>query len=113
MAFRVVFAEDAERDLDLIFTFLVESGLAFGEAPGEAIDGALKRTDAIRADADKIGGAPYRGTLDDVLMEGLRHVTINRAIFYFLVDEDHQEVLILAVFFGGQDHQRRMLERLL
>jgi plasmid stabilization system protein ParE len=113
MAFRVLFADDAERDLDLIFAFLVESRLAFGEAPGEAIDGALKRTDAIRAEANKIGRAPYHGTLDDDLMEGLRHVTINRAIFYFVIDEERQEILILAVFSSGQDHQRRMLERLL
>jgi plasmid stabilization system protein ParE len=113
MAFKAVFADDAERDLDLIFAFLVESQIAFGEAPGDAVEGALKRAEANRADAETIARAPYRGTLDEGLLPSLRHVTINRAIFYFDVDEGRQEVLILAVFFGGQEHRRRMLERLL
>ena len=43
-------------------------------------------------------------------MPGLRTVTKDRAIFYFLVDE---EVRVLAVFFGGQAHQRAMLRRVL
>jgi hypothetical protein len=42
-----------------------------------------------------------------------RRVTINRAIFHFDVDEGRCKVLIRAVIFGGQDRQRRMMERLL
>jgi toxin ParE1/3/4 len=40
-------------------------------------------------------------------------VTKQRAVFYFDVDDDQRLVRILAVFFGGQDHQRAMLRRLL
>jgi len=31
----------------------------------------------------------------------------------FIVDEEARVVRVLAVFFGGQDHQRAMLRRLL
>jgi len=43
----------------------------------------------------------------------VRHVAIDRAIYWFDVDEAERKLRILAVFFGGQDHVRRMLLRLL
>lgn len=113
MAFKVVFAADAERDFELIFDFLVESYLDFGESGETAVDRALERVQSIREDAKNIAKSPYRGTLHDDLLPGLRHVTLGRAIFWFDVDEKSEEARILAVFFGGQDHYRRMLVRLL
>ena len=47
------------------------------------------------------------------LLPGLRHVTIERAIYWFDVPEAERTVRVLAVFFGGQDDVRHMLERLL
>ena len=47
------------------------------------------------------------------MMPGLRSVTKDRAIFYFTIDEGKHVVRVLAVFFGGQDHQREMLKRML
>ena len=47
------------------------------------------------------------------ILPGLRHLTINRANFWFDVDEENESVRILAVFFGGQDHVRHMLTRLI
>ncbi|MEQ1616787.1 MAG: hypothetical protein ABL883_00400 [Terricaulis sp.] len=47
------------------------------------------------------------------MMRGLRSDTKDRAISYFTVDDDARLVRVLAVFFGGQDHQREMLKRLL
>ena len=44
--------------------------------------------------------------------DGLRHVTKNRAVIYFDVYEATQSIRVIAVFFGGQDHQRHMLKRL-
>lgn len=38
---------------------------------------------------------------------------VDRAICWFTVDEPAETVRILAVFFGGEDHVRRMLIRLL
>lgn len=54
-----------------------------------------------------------RGAAHDDLVPGLRHLTIDRAIYWYLVDEDRYQLRILAIFFGPQDHQRRMLVRLL
>jgi plasmid stabilization system protein ParE len=60
-----------------------------------------------------LGEKPHQGTLRPELLPGLRSVTKQRAIFYFIVDEPKRQVRVLAVFFGGQDHQRQMLRRLL
>jgi plasmid stabilization system protein ParE len=45
-------------------------------------------------------------------MPGLRNVTKDKTVFYFTVHEDLEEVRVLAIFFGGQDHIRKMLMRL-
>lgn len=113
MAFKVSFAADAERDFELIFDFLVESYLAFGESDEAAIEHAFERVQSSRKDAMSIAKAPFRGTLHNDLLPGLRHVTLNRAVFWFDVVEAAEGVRILAVFFGGQDHHRRMIARLL
>jgi plasmid stabilization system protein ParE len=59
-----------------------------------------------------LGAAPHQGTLHNTLLPGLRSVTKGRAIFYFEADDKKARVLVLAIFFGGQDHQRAMLKRL-
>ena len=59
----------------------------------------------------RLGDAPFQGTLEPKLMDGLRHVTKNRAVFYFTVDETIETVRVLGVFFGGQDHRRHILVR--
>lgn len=107
---RVEFAENALRDLDLIFDHLAESYRGFGEADDEAFEHAARRIRAILDAADRL--APHRGGRHDDLAPGLRHVTLDRAVYYFRVGDDGP-VRILAVFFGGQDHQRRMRLRLL
>ncbi|MGB8814013.1 MAG: hypothetical protein WCC57_12600 [Paracoccaceae bacterium] len=48
-----------------------------------------------------------------ICFRGLRHLTIARAIYWFDVNEAELRVRILAIFFGGQDHVRLMLTRLL
>ena len=108
---RVEFAEDALRDLDLIFDHLAESYRGFGEAPDEASERAAARVRGILAAADRLALAPHRGAVHDDLAPGIRHLTLDRAVYYFRVDGNR--VRVLAVFFGGQDHQRRMRLRLL
>ena len=46
-------------------------------------------------------------------MPGARHLAIGRAIYWFDVDEANETIRVLAVFFGGQDHVRHMMARLL
>lgn len=113
MAYHLEFSATAERDLTLIFDHLVESYRTFGEPPGEALSHAAARVRAIRRNADRLLTAPQRGTKHDDLVPGLRHLTIERAIYWYEVDDTGAVVRVLAVFFGGQDHIRHMLVRLL
>ncbi len=113
LAYAVEFAAGVERDFELIYDFLEESYRGFGESPEEAALHAAARVEAIRVAASKLGNAPYRGTLHPEMMPNLRHLTIDQAIYWFLVDEHALTVRVLAIFFGGQDHVRRMLARLL
>ena len=109
---RVEFADAAERDLELIFDHLAEAYRGFGEAPDQAFEQAARRVRAIVATADRLALAPHRGTVHDDLAPGIRHVTLDRAVYYFRVADDGS-VRVIAVFFGGQDHQRRMRLRIL
>jgi plasmid stabilization system protein ParE len=111
LAFEVVRSRESDRDLDAIFDHLVDAHRVLGEPLEVAFRRAAGRIGAIEDDMERLGGAPFQGTLREDLMPGLRHVTKNRAIFYFLVDEIAAEVRVLAVFFGGQDHVARMLAR--
>ena len=113
MVWRTEFASDAECDFDLIFDHLFAAYRSFGEADAEAFDRAVRRLEGIRTAALSIGRAPFRGTLRGDIAPGLQHVTIDRAVFWFDLDESTETVRILAIFFGGQDHVRHMLARLL
>lgn len=109
----VVFAAGAEDDLALIEAFLAASYRDFGEPPDEAARHAEVRIDAIITAAERLAAAPFRGEAHDDVLPGLRHLTLDRAIYWFCVEEKVRQVKVLAVFFGGQDHQRHMLVRLL
>ena len=113
MAFRLEFDIEVERDFGLIFDHLLRSYLEFGESPESAFDRAASRTAEIRRDAERILAAPYRGVCHDDVQPGLRHLAIGRAIYWFDIDEPRAVVRVLAVFFGGQDHVRHMLVRLM
>ena len=113
MAFRLEFSAEAERDFGLIFDHLLRSYLDFGEGLESALDHAEARVMEIRAAAARILSAPYRGERHDDILPGLRHLAIDRAIYWFDIDEAGGTVRVLAVFFGGQDHVRHMMARLL
>ena len=113
MAWRVDLAAEAERDLDLIFDHLLESYLGFGEGLEEAFARAEARVREVRRAAGRLGTAPHRGERHDALLPGLRHVTVDRAVYWFEIDEAAERVRVLAMFWGGEDHVRRVLARLL
>ena len=112
-AFKVIFSADAELDFELIFDFLFESHLSFDEDIETAIKQAEAKTQSIRKSANKLAKHPFRGTLHDDMSQGLRHITMGRAIYWFDILEDAGLVRILAIFYGGQDHHTKMLTRLL
>ncbi|MEQ1707731.1 MAG: type II toxin-antitoxin system RelE/ParE family toxin [Terricaulis sp.] len=100
------------RDLERIYDFLFVSYMEFGESADEADERAAKRVEGIEAAMERLAAHPHQGTLHPELMPGLRSVTKDRAVFYFIVDEEARTVRVLAVFFGGREHQREMLMRL-
>ncbi|MGF9694797.1 type II toxin-antitoxin system RelE/ParE family toxin [Rhizobium sp. 0TCS1.26] len=112
MVYKVELSEESETDLDRIFDHLVEAHISLGTPLADAVDEAANRLRKIRSDVFTVGRSPYQGTLTPEIAQGLRHVTKNRAIIYFDIDDARQSVQVLAVFFGGQDHQRHMLARL-
>lgn len=112
MAYRIFRSPAVTHDLDLIFDHLLQSYISLGETSGEAFDRALRRIELITSDMNTVASAPHQGTGHDRVLPGLRHVTKNRAVFYFHVDDTKETVRILAVFFGGQDHQKIMRRRL-
>jgi len=113
MAYKVERSLDTDRDLEAIFDFLVESYIEFGDAREDAFERAVERLESIQSAMTSLGKAPHQGTLRPELLRGLRSVTNERANFYFDVDDESRLVRVLAIFFGGQDHQRAMLKRLL
>ena len=112
MGFKVARAAGVDTDLDLINDHLFESYIAFGDPISEAIDRAAARVRSIEMDMEALARAPYQGTLSPEVTHGLQHVTKDKAVLYFEVDDVRQIVLVLAVFFSGQDHEQRILERL-
>jgi len=113
MAYRLEFSAQAERDFGLIFDHLLQSYLDFGESPESALNRAGARVLEIRVAAERILSAPHRGERHNDILPGLRHLAIDRAIYWFDIDEADETVRVLAVFVGGQDHVRHMLTRLL
>ena len=113
MAFKIEFSAECVRDFEAIFDHLFESYVGFGENAEQALDHAALRIAAIRHAAATLAASPMRGTLRDDVLPGARSVTIDRAIYWFDVDPAAKRVRILAIFFGGQDHVRHMLVRVL
>ncbi|MDT8853471.1 type II toxin-antitoxin system RelE/ParE family toxin [Paracoccaceae bacterium Fryx2] len=113
MVYEVVRAADVDVDLELIFDFLVAAAEDFGESAEGAFQLAERRITEIEATIEDLGSAPHQGTLRPRLGDGVRNVTKGRAIYYFEVDDARKILRLLAVFFGGQDHDARILLRLL
>jgi len=113
MVFDVVRGESLDHDLDLIFEFLITAAQEFGEDEQSAFVLAEQRLAEIEGAMRSLGGVPYQGTLRPHLGERIRNVTKGRGVLYFDLDDEKRLVRILAVFFGGQDHEARILARLL
>lgn len=60
----------------------------------------------------RLGDVPFQGTRWSDARAELRWVTKERAIFYFETNSEREELRILAVFYGGQDHHAIMSRRL-
>ncbi|MFD1746465.1 type II toxin-antitoxin system RelE/ParE family toxin [Rhizobium helianthi] len=113
MGFKVERSKQSIRDLELIFRHLIESYIGFGDSVEEAIERALQRLQSIESDMNGLARIPHQGTAWSTDSgTHIRHVTKKNVIFYFEINAEPKIINILAVFFGGQDHRRHMLERL-
>ena len=101
------------RDFELIFDHLQQSYLEFGEDAETALERAVARIRGIHQAGLDIARAPHQGTLRTDILPGVRFVRRDRAVFWFVADDTRETVRILAVFFGGQDHIRHMMTRML
>jgi toxin ParE1/3/4 len=97
----------------LISEYLAQAYCSFGESQAEANRHAQARIEAIIAAAERLATAYWRGESHDDLMPDHRHLALDPAVYWFRPRIQHRDIQALAVFFGGQDHQRRMLVRLL
>ena len=113
MAWILEVSAAAERDIDLLFEHLSDNYMRFGETQSTAAAQAIARIDRILDTMERIATAPHRGEAHDALLPGLRHLTLERAIYWYRLQEDTTTIQVLAIFYGGQDHVRQMLLRLL
>jgi len=109
----VVFAAEAFNDLALISEFLAQAYYGFGEPKAKAHSHTTLRIEAIITAAERLAIAPLRGESPDDLLPGLHHLALDRAVYWLRPRSEQRDIQVLAVLFGGQDHQRRMLVRLL
>lgn len=109
----VEFAEDALQDFELIYGYFTQAYQDFGDSADDAKKRAQDRIDEIYGSAISLGDVPFQGTLREDVLPGLRFVRNNNAVFWFVSEKERETVQVLAVFFGGQNHIRHMLVRLL
>lgn len=107
------FSAEAEWDFELIFDHLARSYVELGDEPDAALRRAADRVRAIRSSVDLLAKSPFMGTLRSDIRPGLRFVRLQKTVIWFRPDEDRACVVVIALFFGAQDHIRHMLARLL
>ena len=110
--YSILRAADVTRDLDLIEDYLARAYQDFGDDPETATERAAERIDDALKYMRTFEFHPHRGTEHLDIQPGIRTVTGRKFIFYFQVDDSLAEVRILAVFFGGIDHRRQIIDRL-
>jgi plasmid stabilization system protein ParE len=110
--YRVRRAADIAHDLDLIEEHLVQSYREFGDDLENAVERAAARIYEALAYMWTFETHPHRGTEHADVRPGVRTVTDKRFVGYFEIDASSFEIRILAIFFGGVDHRRQIMDRL-
>lgn len=113
MAYQIEFTKQARSDVVGLVDHLTESYRSFGENQVEAFLRAERRLEQIDTDLRRIALAPHRGARSLDFAPHLRHLTLNRIIYWFEVDDASEVIRIIAVFFGAKDHLLTMQQRLL
>jgi plasmid stabilization system protein ParE len=109
--YKVSRAADVSNDLALIAEHLTQAYQEFGDGLGNAMDRAEARIDEALTYLRTFATHPHRGTENPTIRPGIRTVTNKNFIIYFEIDEASSQVRILAIFFGGADHRRQIMDR--
>lgn len=112
MDWKIRLASATLDDLEVIADHLFRAHRDLGEDIPGAGQRAVRRVERIHANTLRIATAPFRGMRHEDLLPGLRSLTIERAVYWFRIDEPAGEVAILAIFGSAQDHPRHMARRL-
>ena len=112
MAWTVELTAAAEDDLDHAFDHFYLAQIDFGANAREAFAKASERIAKSFDAAQRLAKVPRIGTRHDDIAQGLRHVTLDGAILWFTPEAETRTVRVEAIFHRGQDHFRRILERL-
>ena len=112
MAWRIEDAEEIVADLESIFEHLRTSHVAFGHSRVDAARLAVERVRRIDRARDRLARTPHLGTRHDLGGLAIRHVTLDRAIYWFELREESRTIRFLGIFHGGQEHWARMTDRL-
>ena len=112
MAWKIEDAEEIGADLESIFEHLHASHVAFGNSRADAARLAVERVRRIDRARDRLARTPHLGTRHDLGGLAIRHVTLDRAIYWFELREESRTIRFLGIFHGGQEHWARMADRL-
>lgn len=112
MAWKIEARPSARNDLDRVFEHLFQSAIEFSYDSAAATQRAESRILHIVESLVRIATEPRRGTLHRFRDKEYRHLTMDRAIYWFTLDVDTGTVRIEGIFYGGQDHMGRMVARL-
>lgn len=93
----------AEDDLVEIFTLIKDYS---------GVDSAKRKLQAIEHVADSLTDFPYKGTVRDEILAGLRAIpAAEKGVICFTIDEDDHAVIILTVSYAGSDWAARVRDR--
>ena len=107
------YSKDADLDFELTFDHLFASYLDLGDSAEEALERGANRIRELRLEINRLVETPYIGTLRPDIYPGIRFLRRDKAAVWFLPIEERKAIIVAAIFFGGQDHIRRMLARML
>ena len=107
------YSEHAERDFELIFDHLFDAYVELGDSPGETLERSAERIRKLRVEIDRLVDTPYIGTVRPDIHPGIRFLRRDKAAVWFLPVESEATLIVVAIFYGAQDHIRKMLSRML
>ena len=97
MPYRIVFTPEAANQIVALYEYIIADGSPLI---------AERYTSAIVNYCEELNTFPHRGTRRDDIRPGLRITHYKkRAIIAFTIDDIAQRVIIVGVFYGGQDYE--------